>query len=62
MTDALAGALARISRADEHLAMLSKAIDEWVDHLTSETSSEAKTDRTEFKMFGHLSALPDVVQ
>ena len=62
MTDALLGALARISRADEHLASLNQAMDEWVDHLTSQTSSEANPDRTEFKIFAGLSTVPDVVR
>ncbi len=62
MPNALAGALARIARADEHLAKLNEEIDGWVDQLTSSTSSEANSDRTAFTILDHLSTVPDVVR
>jgi len=59
MADPLAGALAKLARAEEHLRCLQKEVGRWSEQRSDRMAREENDERTEFRFYTNWGAPPD---
>ncbi|MGH2967150.1 MAG: hypothetical protein ACRDMH_17465 [Solirubrobacterales bacterium] len=62
MGSPLAGALAKVARAEEHLQALDEALTRWTIGASATLTGEKNDERTEFRFYVEYDPLPDPVR